>query len=202
MDPQRVRVHTKHRLAPILTIPKLLECSLLHLTSLLSLDCGHFGVSLMPVFFHMFCPNVLYFQTTVDCWAFFAPPCICFKQMDLNRKYSLKDFTGTKCWKGCIVSRPVPTSISEHDDSTFPACNKHKESPCGPVSIFERNFILDFENKSVTSEFILLTCKRFVISWYLLWATMNQIQPNTKTFPGKIKLHPKSKPSSCQKLLS
>lgn len=43
--------------------------------------------------------------------------------------------------------------------------------------------------------------QRFVISWYLLWATMNQKQPNTK-ISGNTKLHPKSKPiSSCQKTL-
>ena len=56
---------------PILTIPKLLECSLLHLTSLLSWDCGKF------------LRNVLYSQTAVG----FLCPWICgFKKDELEQE--------------------------------------------------------------------------------------------------------------------
>lgn len=95
-----------------------------------------------------------------SCWVFCALESAALKKMSLNRKYSLQDCTGTKCWKGWIASWPLPTSFSEHDASTFPACNKHKESLCAknPSS----NFMLDFweqvcDHLQGISEFILLT---------------------------------------------
>lgn len=93
-----------------------------------------------------------------NCWVFLCPWICSKKKMSLNRKYSLH-CTGTKCWKGWIASWPVPT-FSEHDDSTFPACNKHKESLCAKNQ--SSNFILDFweqvcDHLQGISEFILLT---------------------------------------------
>ena len=113
------------------------------------------------------------------------------KKMSLNRKYSLQDCTGTKCWKGWIASWPLPTSFSEHDASTFPACNKHKESLCAknPSS----NFMLDFweqvcDHLQGISEFIQLTNNDLSfpgIYFGQRWAKYNQI-PTFPEIPNSI----------------